>query len=377
MVSLAQLENVSLEGEEVLYWWDESCIYGEYLQYKKYDSQNKGENTRGYWIWSNREFAKNVVNDVSVKSFVWNVDSVHSGWNLVANPYGWPVSLSNLPEDVQVWRWLDGKMDYDTVTVLGPYEGVWVHSGSRKSIIVDATPVDRNAVVAVKKQSEMSPTDWNARVILHDSQGVSDSRNILGVGSRTERWVEPPSGMGNNRVKLSFVEGEKRYAKLQKRSTDNLEWTLQMNASSDRDGFLEFEGLESLAGSGKNLYVIDDGKVTEMKPGKSVRVALKSYAKNVTVMASETAPVLSSKAVYDFHVNLDHQVNVDFKVVKSYSNKPIQIVLVNALGSKIFSSEISTGLSEHQVQLGIPQKGVYFLAVKVGNDVATRRIVVR
>lgn len=378
MISLAQFENISLENDEALYWWNESSRVGEYLQYQSYDPNNKGEGTRGYWIWSDKDFSASAkVNSNVNASFVWNVDSLYSGWNLVANPYGWPVRLGNLPDDVQVWRWLDSKFDYDTVTVLNPYEGVWVHSGSRKSITIDATPVNANTVAALKKQSVDNSADWCVSFVLEDKFGRSDSRNIIGAGSKTEKWIEPPNGMSNDHVKLSIVDGKNRYAKLQKRSSDNLEWTFQMQASSDREGFLKLEGLETLAGSGKKLYVIDDGKVTEMKSGKSVRVALKSYSRNVSVMVSEKAPVFASKAIYDFHVSLDHQINVDFNVVKNYNSKSIDVMLVNALGSKVYSAKIPAGNLKHQVQLGVPQKGIYFLAVKVGNDVATRKIVIR
>lgn len=374
MVSLSQFKKVSLKRGEILYWWDESNSVGEYLQYQAYDPNNAGDGTRGYWIWSNKELSAKAESK-KCESFVWNVDSLYTGWNLVANPCGWSIGVGALGDDIQVWHWVDSLGNYDTTSVLGPYEGAWVHTGVHKQISVDATPFTPKTVA--KKVVAEDPSNWSVRAILKDEYGKSDSRNIFGVGSAAERWAKPPSGMENDRVSLSIVEGNKRFAKSLKRATDNLEWTLQVKASSDRDGFIKLEGLDGVAANGKKLYMIDGGKVTEMKPGKSVRVALKKSAKNITIVASETAPVVASRMVYDMHVNLSHSVNVDFKVVKAAVEKLVRISLVNALGREVYSTKISAREGVNQLNLGLPQKGLYILTVKIGDDVAAKKIAVR
>ena len=377
MISLSQFKKVSLKRGEILYWWDESNTVGEYLQYQAYDPNNAGDGTRGYWIWTNKELTTKAKKDAKAgESFVWNVDSLNTGWNLVANPFGWSIDVGNLGEDIQVWHWVDTLGYYDTTSVLGAYEGAWVHTGDRKSITVDAAPVTTKKPAAKRVAAE-DPSGWSVFATLKDEFGKSAARNIIGVGSAAERWAEPPSGMENDRVSLSIVEGNKRFAKSLKRSTDELQWTIQVKASSDRDGFIKLEGLERVAATGKKLYMIDGNKVTEMKSGKSVRVALKKSAKNITIVASETAPVVASRMVYDMHVDLSRSVNVDFKVVKAAVEKPVRVSLVNALGREVYSAKISAREGVNQLNFGLPQKGMYILTVKVGDDVAAKTIAVR
>ena len=377
MVSLSQFKKVSLKKKEILYWWDDASTVGEYLQYQAYTPENAGDGMRGYWMWSNRELPAKVSKPTDGKSFVWNLDSVYTGWNLVANPYGWSIDVADLGTDVQVWHCVDSIGDYDTTYVLDAYEGAWVHTGIRKTITVDATPVSLKKPAAAKRVVAEDPSSWSVSAILRDEYGKTDSRNIIGVGAAAERWAEPPSGMANDHVSLSIVEGKKRYAKSLKREGEDLQWTFQVKASSDRDGFLKFEGLEKLAANGKKIYMIDDGKVLEMNPGKSVRVALRKDSRNITVVASEKAPVVASRFVYDMHIDMTHSVNVGFNVVKNALEKPVRVSLVNALGREVYGTVISAKAGINQVEFALPQKGVYILSIKVGNDIASQKIAVR
>ena len=62
---------------------------------KYYSSDEDVSGTNGYWYGSydGAALKRDVGKFVDNAEIVWEVDSIHSGWNMVANPYGWVVKL--------------------------------------------------------------------------------------------------------------------------------------------------------------------------------------------------------------------------------------------------------------------------------------------
>ena len=81
---------------------------------------------------------------------VWELDSVSSGWNLVANTHSWSVGLysyeesRNFDEDAEIsfWRYDSATGEPEPVcSAVKPYEAVWAHVGKKTKWTMSGEPV--------------------------------------------------------------------------------------------------------------------------------------------------------------------------------------------------------------------------------------------
>lgn len=378
IISLAGLKEISLTENEALYWWDESEPMGEYYQYREYDPADKGDFTRGYWFYSDANvFAEyNDEVNLNVGDFVWNVDSLYSGWNLVANPYGWSIDVGDIDSDVELYRWNAKTHDYESLETIKPYEGIWVKTDSPKSLKIDATPSKGSSHKTLKKQAAMDPSNWQVQAILQDEFGRTDSWNFIGMKTIPSYGDEPPRGMGD-RVNLSILEGKKSLAKSFKGATDNLEWTLQLSASSPRTAYLKLEGLENLKAWGKKVFVTVGDSEREIAAGESLQVSLKKEVQLVEVRVLDEAPIVRANSLSDVHVLLGQGfVNVRYDASENDFGKTVRVSLVSVSGKVVYSNASRVNSGMNSVRFAKPQKGVYVLHVSVGQTVSAQKIMV-
>ena len=103
-----------------------------------------------------------------------------------------------------------------------------------------------------------------------------------------------------NRVSLAIRDkGENgakgaKLAKSIKAVDAEYSWTLEMSASTARDGKLSFDGIADLEKRGLKLYVVSDGKMTEITEGKSVDVALAKSASQLEVRVAAPNAVVAT-----------------------------------------------------------------------------------
>ena len=148
MVSLSALDRASMEGDDdaSFYWWDEQNPVGDYWQYRAFMG-GEADATRGFWYGTTKGKPLVLKESTGAKDseIVWELDSLYSGWNLVANPYGWYVDLNKGAADdgseVSFWRWNSMLSEYEVPTVIGPYEAVWAKAPHALTWRVSAAPV--------------------------------------------------------------------------------------------------------------------------------------------------------------------------------------------------------------------------------------------
>ena len=111
MLSLASVDmkKVVWDDDPMFYWWDESSLSGEYWQYRGLKANGSVDENVGYWYNSleGRALSLSPEGENPNDQIVWKLDSLYTGWNLVANPYGWSVDIygdSSNASDV----WLQG-----------------------------------------------------------------------------------------------------------------------------------------------------------------------------------------------------------------------------------------------------------------------------
>ena len=386
MVSLAALDmEVSARSEDdALYWWDEENPVGEYWQYRSYRAGEKNDPSRGYW-YGTRNGNPLLLKEESPteqSEIVWELDSVYSGWNLVANPHGWYIDLSSgKGGDVQFWRWNSANGEYEASSVLGPYEAVWAKVAEPTTWTVSAKPVYEFKKLGTAMQkaalAKAAGDDWSVRVVLSDEFGKQDSWNFIASGKPLD-VEEPPAGMGDH-VNLSIVEGGKFLAKSAKAPADEYVWNMEVSASDYRDGFLKFEGVSALAAKGLRLFVTVDGKTTEVAEGKSVKVLLKQSSTPVTVRVARSGAAVAAKASLGElrMVQRTGFVDVGFEVPADMAGASVQVDIVSLDGKVVDRSKFTASAGTNLATLAAPHRGLYYVRVRAGSLAAIKKTMIK
>ena len=403
MISLVNLDKDAMDWSDDdarFYWWDESTSMGDFWQYRAFSPDDEIEPTRGYWYSSleGRPLVLKPSADDVLEDAVWNLDSINSGWNLVANPYGFSLNIygenphanrdPSEKSDVTFWRWNTEISDYEEAVVIKPYEAVWAevrHSMDWKlPVEPEFVPKDSS------KQDSLAPAlskrilakaannkNWTLQAVLSDLRGKKDAWNILGASANPFVTNEPPEGMGD-RVNLSIVEGKRKLAKSVKAPADELEWDVELSAASDRVGELSFKGVESLREVGLKVFVTVDGKTTEMHEGETLRVNLTSFAKKATIRVAPGAKVVASFNIDALrYVKSGTNVGVTFEASEGLAGSRTVVDILGMDGKVVSSRSATTLAGVNQLVLDAPKPGLYMLRVRAGSQMKAGRIMVK
>ena len=363
-----------------VFWWDETNPVGDYWQYRRFKVTQNFDSTRGYWYgFANKQtLSLNLQTPNMNDEIVWTLNNKYSGWNLVANPFGWYIKLPQ-EDDVEFKKWDPRAGECVPVDTLGPYEAIWVHVDESKvySIPLKAAIILEGEREVLSKSAESE--DWNLRVVLEDDNGKRDSWNELVAGKTAKSFSEPPAGMGD-RVILSIVENGKRLEKSVKKNSDDLEWNLEASATSSREGHLSFIGLESVWAKGLRVYATVNDETVEVVNDHALDVQLSSKAKNVSVRVTKNAvPINVSKhLVKNLHVNqMPNSLNVGFDTDANLAGANVKVRVVGVDGRVFATGKSIANEGSNVVLMNKPKSGVYFVRVQVGSQSASARIMVR
>ena len=390
MVSLSAFDKKKVGADATFYWWDERNPVGDYWQYRAFDG-GVADATRGFWYGTTDGNPLVIRESTGARDseIVWELDSLYSGWNLVANPYGWYVDLSKGKADsdakVSFWRWNPATAEYEVPTMIGPYEAVWVkvsHATTWKmpaapSFKFEKKPLDESKKALHKDVAGIKGA-WNLKVSLTDEYGKRDSWNVIGAGAE-ESLEEPPAGMGNH-VTLAIRNSEKgaKLAKSIKAVADEYSWILDVSASSMRDGSISFEGIKELNGQGFKVFVTADGKTTEVTDGKSVNVALAKSASQVEVRVAASNAVVASSKISGFASTLaGGTLQLGFTAPEALAGARASYAVVGVDGKKVAAGQFKATAGTNQFSLNAPKSGVYFVKIKVGSQLLSGKVLVK
>lgn len=404
MLSLSNviMDSVIWDDDVRFYWWDDSKNYGTFWRYQRLMEEDEVNNLTGYWYSSLKGRPLVMRDDMNPPKdpVVWNMDSIYTGWNMVANPYGWYVDLYGENPDkkkspteeseVEFWSWNDSLKAYEEVDVVAPYAAVWAKVKGPSQWKLPSKPAfvatvdeegEEKVVEPLKKTIELSSNGkngWAIRAVLRDGKGKSDSWNIMGVSESGWASEEPPSGMGD-RVNLSIKDGRRSLAKsFKKASGDSYEWTISLDASGERAGYLHFEGLETLRTSGLKVFVTVDGTTTQMAENDTLKVAIGSLAKTATVRVAPTARTVVAQKLNGLRAfQAGNSLQVGFQVSESLAGAKAYVEILDMKG-KVLSSTSGTVVSgSNSMTLQTPKSGLYMVRVRVGGKQAAGSIAVK
>lgn len=405
MVSLwnVDFDKYDWSDDGVFYWWDEFSIYGKYWQYKEFTKKDSPEQAKGYWYNSLEGRPLVLKDEAFTGQAVWQLDSVNSGWNMVANPYGWKIKIGvagqeNREEkpELEFWRWNKQTGQYDppeVVKELEPYEAVWVklNRGPEMDWSLPATPAfvdfvnEDGEIVHVKSLNKKGvlakaagADGWALQVELSDASGKMDSWNMLGAGKAAWDSEEPPAGMGN-RVNLSIVDAGRRLAKSVKAlGEDAYEWNVELSATSARAGYLKFAGIDGILASGLRVFVTVDGVTTEMHDGEKLQVMLSTTAKSANIRVAKSARKVVASTLQGLRAhNLGSVLQVGFDVGEGLAGANARVDLVDTKGHVVNTASFKAENGRNEVSLERPVRGLYVLRAVVGREIAVQKIMVK
>lgn len=405
MVSLwnVDFDKYDWSDDGVFYWWDEFAIYGKYWQYKEFTKKDSPEFGRGYWYNSLEGRPLVLKDEAFTGEIVWHLDSVNSGWNMVANPYGWKMKIGvagqeNREEkpELEFWRWNKQTGQYDppeVVKELEPYEAVWVklNRGPEMDWSLPATPAfvdfvnEDGEIVHVKSLNKKGvlakaagADGWALQVELFDASGKMDSWNMLGAGKAAWDSEEPPAGMGN-RVNLSIVDAGRRLAKSVKAlGEDAYEWNVELSATSARAGYLKFAGIDGILASGLRVFVTVDGMTTEMHDGEKLQVMLSTTAKSANIRVAKSARKVVASTLQGLRAHdLGSALQVGFDVGEGLAGANARVDLVDTKGHVVNTASFKAENGRNEVSLERPVRGLYVLRAVVGREIAVQKIMVK
>ena len=397
-LSKMDVDSALLADDDVrAYWWDDAKDYGAYWRYQRLTNEADIKDLTGYWFSSLEGRPLQPKKDVKQPKgpVAWSMDSVYTGWNMVANPYGWYVDLYGAEQsensDIEFWGWNDSLGAYEEVSVVGPYEAVWAKVNSKKAswklpespAFVATVGEDGNDSLTkpLKKTVELAykgKDNWAIRAVLRDAKGKRDSWNFLGVSESGWTSEEPPAGMGDH-VNLSIKDGKRSLAKsFKKAAGDSYEWTISLDASGDRMGYLHFEGLDALRATGLKVFVTVDGTTTQMSERDTLKVAIGSLAKTATVRVAPSARTIVAQKLNGLRAfQAGNSLQVGFQVSESLAGATAYVEILDMKG-KVLSSASGTAVSgSNTMTLQAPKSGLYMVRVRVGGKQAAGSVAVK
>ncbi len=407
MLSVAAVDTSKIDtADQIFYWWDEVGGTGEYWQYKQFSVGDSIVPTRGAWYNSlegkSLVLRKDIEDDG--KDIVWNLDSVNTGWNLVANTHGWAVDLYSYnadqrkdvdeESDVTFWRYNAKTGDYDSVLTMQPYEAVWAKVTKKTTWNISAKPVfeqesdtvdtdsvnigdPENPLLLKRVLAKTSTKErWTLQAVLSDRNGKRDAWNILGAGPNPFNAEEPPESMGDH-VNLSIVEGKRAFAKSIKPHSDDMEWTVSLSASTGRIGYLSLVGIEGVKAYGYRVYVTVDGNTTEMQEGTPLKVYLKESAKTATVRVVPATRVVAESSLKGLRMaRLGGKLQVSFDAT-GLAGTNARVDLLDMKGHVMATVAAKTVEGSNALVLDAPKSGLYMLRVRAGSQQQATKVMVK
>lgn len=403
MLSLSNvvMDSVTWDDDIRFYWWDDTRNTGAFWQYQRLNRDDKVDDLTGYWYSSLEGRPLVMKKDMAAPKdpVVWNMDSVYTGWNMVANPYGWYVDLygenpnekkaATEKSSIEFYSWNDSLGDYEPVDVIGPYEAVWAKVTGPSQWKLPSKPAfvatvdaegEENVVEPLKKTVELASggKGWAIRAVLRDAKGKRDSWNFMGVSESGWASEEPPSGMGDH-VNLSIKDGNKSLAKsFKKAAGDSYEWTVSLEASGDRTGYLHFEGVRDLNAAGLKVFVTVDGTTTQMAENDTLKVSIGSMAKTATVRVAPSARTVVAQKLNGLRAfQAGNSLQVGFQVSESLAGANAYVEILDMKG-KVLSSVSGTAVSGSNIlTLQTPKSGLYMVRVRVGSKQAAGSVAIK
>jgi len=304
------------------------------------------------------------------------------GWNMISNPWSWPISLDS---GFTFWSWQNSS-GYKMVRVLPPHSAAWVHVDRDTSIVLNPSPMlDFDSTTTLARRllpKAMSTRNWTLQAML-STKSQSDAWNYFGVNSTQEASavLDAPQSLGSQ-VSLSILSQGRALAQ-DIRSESDGRWELSLFADRDRNATLQLAGLASLRALGQQVVLTDpegNSRVLSSESGSTLALRKGTSTWILRVGATSANKNLMVADLKDMHVRLvGHQWNLSYQVPYALDGQS-GVVEWMALDGKVLArrslSIQHSGLQSANWKDVIVPSGLCVIRVNVGRSVQTSKVLV-
>ncbi|MGL1935744.1 MAG: hypothetical protein OCD01_12020 [Fibrobacterales bacterium] len=363
-------------------WYEEGRSVGVHEKYRTGQELSVIEPGQASWVITladmiiPTEFAREPVE----VDLLWN----GTGWNQIGNPYTYDIPVSAFSEELEFITWQKGR--YYLANYLKPNKGYWVYTRHPQRVTIDNKPFfesDQYLATHLTYKKGIDIDEWKMQIKMTMSNGLfSDELNEVGVMRDAEigfdKYDKPeiPLPIGDITYMSFARESQLLRTDIQASGQDMYSWDciLSTTLGGGAEGFLEFDGIESVRALGYRVYMARYTKLTEVI---GARVAFSISGGNAyTLIVSKHE--LDPEEYHDAHV--EKAYNYPNPVV---STTTIVIQTASALdeSSMVFNMYRSNGEKVHGERLPYSntiyfdvnqyghrlQGGNYFYEIIVGN----------
>ncbi len=183
--------------------------------------------------------------------------ALQPGWNMIGNPFAFPVAWSDVDRDASVVNaiaYFDGVemvQDPASISVLAPWEGYFVFNDSDAPVTIAIPPTP-----APSTGGELEEEIQFARIsATQPGTSGGDTQNWIGAGAAP--FARPEAPAVDAAVRLSLIDDGQPMAVSVRPAGGALSWPLRLEGSGSENVILRFEGLAD-AFPGQEIYLIDE-----------------------------------------------------------------------------------------------------------------------
>jgi len=292
--SFGSQDTVPEDGAFISAWgWDDALSLDPL--YQRYYSMQPGDELVpgvGYWI-SSQDSINIAPEDLDPAEFApvsVELSAVNEGWNLIANPYPWPVHAMDVDATKVFFAYNSNTSSYYEATILMPHTGYWVQVEEEQTLTFSPQPwfgslSEASTAAGLTKQQ-------GGGVLLQLSLaggGALDGQNYLGIGQQNSALAKPPLSWGE-KVRLDILSSTESAATPLSRAIipetlDQKLWRIRLLSTSDRvqSGTLEISGVQTALEQGYRVILAGEDSWQELDTDGSVQVALSKEPEYYTI----------------------------------------------------------------------------------------------
>ena len=230
----------------------------------------------------------------------------------------------------------------------------------------------------VGSSTDNHTTSFDKYLVMKKNANVPTAEFLYDVTAGTPVAAQAATAAQGNPGDDGYVPAKgAKLAKSIKAVDAEYSWTLEMSASTARDGKLSFDGIADLEKQGLKLYVVSDGKMTEITEGKSVDVALAKSASQLEVRVAAPNAVVATK-IGGFKSSVaGSTLQLGFDAPESVAGAKSNYVIAGVDGKVVASGHFTATAGSNRLSLKAPKPGIYFVRIKVGRQDMTGKFFVR
>jgi len=200
--------------------------------------------------------------------------ALQPGWNMIGNPFAFPVAWSDVDRDASVVNaiaYYDGVemvQDPGRTDVLAPWEGYFVFNASDAPVTIAIPPL-----LAPSTGEGLEEEMLFARITAtRPGESGGDTQNWIGAGAAP--FARPEAPAVHAAVRLSLIDDGQPMAVSVRPAGGDLSWPLRLESTGSERVDLRFEGLADVF-PGQAIFLIDeDFGYAQAVTGEVIPVAL-------------------------------------------------------------------------------------------------------